>query len=190
MLDLPANRRATSQVVVSPYPGPGHPPTPSLFSGGTIRVTDPTTSSIAATTLSTMQTASLAPDVALGLVASRKWGAFVPPPGVVSGPQGRASAIAWIKYADDNPALPDGTHRLHRPLVFVEGIDFPAFRNNAGASGSNYYISQTGPLPLSDFETGPAQQFGGYCNGAAGWNELVDYNSDYKALEKFPDLRR
>ncbi|GAB3638488.1 hypothetical protein GCM10027422_40780 [Hymenobacter arcticus] len=145
---------------------------------------------MAATTLSTLQTASQAPDMALGLVASRKWGAFVPPPAIVSGPNGRASAIAWIKYAEDNPALPDGTHRLRHPLVFVEGIDFPAFRNNSGAAGPNHYIAQTGPLPLSDFETGPAQQFGGYRNGAAGWNELVDYNSEYKALEKFPDLRR
>ncbi|MDO7885950.1 T9SS type A sorting domain-containing protein [Hymenobacter cheonanensis] len=180
----------------APQPGAGtagagisYVPPPSVSSGSILLVSNPATGYIGAARLSATTLATTRPDVALGLVASRQWGTFVPPAGVVSGPNGRASAIAWIKYADDNPALPDGTHRLRHPLVFVEGIDFPAYRNAAGASGLNHYIAQTGPLPLSDFETGPAQQFGGYRNGTAGWNEMVDYNDGYKNLEQFPALR-
>ncbi len=143
----------------------------------------------AATALQLLTTASLDPDVALGIVAANRWPGFTPPANKVSGPGGRASAIAWIKYADDNPALPNGSHVLRRPLVFVEGIDFADYRNNAGNSGKNHAIVATGPLPLSDFTTGSAQQFGGYRNGEAGWNEMVDYNPGYKSLEKFADLR-
>lgn len=181
----PAGPASRTQPAASGSLSAGSVPPPSIRTGGTLLVSNPATGYMGAARLSATTLATTRPDVALGLVASRKWGNFVPPAAVVSGPDGRASAIAWIKYAEGNT-----TGKLRHPLVFVEGIDFSPFRNAAGASGRNHYIAQTGPLPLTDFESGPAQQFGGYRNGAAGWNEMVDYNAEYKALEKFPELRR
>lgn len=147
-----------------------------------VRVTNSSTGMSAAATLQYQAAASLPPDVALGLVANRFWPGFTPTKGV-HGPNGRATAIAWIKYAASNT-----TGKLRRPLVFVEGIDFDENRNALSGAGRNHYIAQTGLLPLSDFE-GVFTQLGGYRNGAAGWNEMVDYNADYKSLEKFPALR-
>ncbi|MFD1470690.1 hypothetical protein ACFQ48_20860 [Hymenobacter caeli] len=66
--------------------------------------------------------ASAPPDVALGLLASQKWPGFTPSKGI-HGPQGQATAIAWIQYAKSNQ-----TGKLRRPLVFVEGIDFDVIR--------------------------------------------------------------
>ena len=160
--------------------------------GQLIKVTNPVTGLSGATTLQTLALASIPPDVALGVLASRSWPGFTPTRGVY-GPNGRATAIAWIKYADNNPALPDGTHRLRRPLVFVEGIDFEPARGGNDHSGSgtyvNYNVDHTGPISLTEFTSGAIAQRGGYRNGSAGWNEMVDYNSDYRSLEKFPDLR-
>ncbi|MGI4873930.1 MAG: T9SS type A sorting domain-containing protein [Janthinobacterium lividum] len=144
----------------------------------------------AATSLRALRLATDAPDVALGLKATNVWPGFTPSPNVVSAWDKHASAIAWIKYAAGNPVQPDGTRKLRRPLVFVEGIDFPAYRNASGAAGLNHFITTTAPLPLSDFTTGPAQEYGGYRNGTAGWNEMSDYNPAFPALEKFPDLRQ
>lgn len=162
--------------------GPFNLPSPSMASGSSLRVKAGPAGLFATASLLALTTASLPPDKALGLVASRNWAGFVPVRGVY-GPNGRATAIAWIKYAASNT-----TGKLRRPLVFVEGIDFDEYRSGIGPAGKNHAIAQTGLLPLSDFETYPAS-LGGYRNGNAGWNEVVDYDDDYKSLEKFPLLR-
>lgn len=151
----------------------------------TIFAYEPNYWNMAATGIQYQKAASVAPDVALGLVASRFWESFRQSEKAAPTPQGRATAIAWIKYATSNT-----TGKLRRPLVFVEGIDFDRYRNGyVSNTTQNHYIAQTGPLPLTDFETGFAAQRGGYRNGTAGWNEMVDYNPEYKSLEKFPELR-
>jgi hypothetical protein len=141
----------------------------------------------ASTRFTAITAASEAPDLALGLVASRAWPGFRPSRGV-SGPDGRASAIAWIKYAPGNEAE-NGVRKLRKPLVFVEGIDFADYPNKFWPLREmNRYIDQTGPISLSYWEA-PHRLAGGYRNGAAGWNEMVDYNEEYPSLEKFPALR-
>ncbi len=153
---------------------------------------EPTTWQLARTDVQYSKSASIPPDLALGLVASRRWANFTPTKGV-NGPNGRASAIAWIKYAPGNAPV-NGVRKLRKPLVFVEGIDFAENRNDFALAGKNRFIAQTGPIPLSDFEAqsgfaADVQAIGGYRNGTAGWNEMVDYNEGYKSLEKFKDLR-
>jgi len=148
----------------------------------------------AATTLSSLTLASIPPDVALGLLASRKWPGFRPDRGV-RGPNGEATAIAWIKYAASNA----GSKKLRRPLVFVEGIDFATTRSRSYGFPFfpiNHSVAATGPLPLADFERVAYDRtqlgfpyLGGYRNGSAGWNEVVDYNSEFPEVEKFPALR-
>ncbi|GAA3948565.1 hypothetical protein GCM10022406_32960 [Hymenobacter algoricola] len=154
----------------------------------TIYAYDPTDWSLAKTGLQYRSTqASVLPDVALGVLASRSWPGFTPS-GPVHAQQGRAKAIAWIKYAQSNT-----TGKLRKPLVFVEGIDFAKNRNDQGGVFSvffeNYRVTGTGPIGLSSF-TNPIQARGGFRNGAAGWNEMVDYNSDYKSLEKMGALQQ
>ena len=115
----------------------------------------------AAVKIRRINVASVPPDVALGVLASRTWPGYTPTDKGVHGPQGQATAIAWIKYAAGNPSSP---RRLRRPLVFVEGIDFSKYRNGESYftsilspgtyTGLNHPISQTGPLPLSDFTAG------------------------------------
>ncbi|WP_151086968.1 T9SS type A sorting domain-containing protein [Hymenobacter baengnokdamensis] len=167
-------------------------PPPRIAGGGTLRVTNPTTGLTGATTLGATTPTTIPPNVALGVLASRAWPGFTPTRGVY-GPNGHATAIAWIKYADDNKPLPDGTRRLRRPLVFVEGIDFEDARGGNDKSGAgtyfNYSVDHTGPIDLANFTSGSIAQRGGFRNGSAGWNEMVDYNSDYKSLEQFPTLR-
>jgi len=162
-------------------------PPPSLASGGTLRVTNPSNGFGGVTTLGTTAVASISPDVALGVLASQSWPGFTPTRGV-HGPNGRATAIAWIKYAASNT-----TGKLRRPLVFVEGIDFEASRGGNDGSGGgtfvNYGVDHTGPIDLASFTSGSIAQRGGFRNGSAGWNEMVDYNSNYKSLEQFPALR-
>jgi hypothetical protein len=127
--------------------------------------------------------------MALGLLARHNLPGYAPETEYFS-QLGNAKAIAWIKYAASNT-----TGKLRKPLVFVEGIDFSHYRGPSGVS--NYYVAATGPIPLSNFETPAGNRDGGYRNGTAGWNEMVDYNggngnddSGYKSLEKLPDLRR
>lgn len=128
------------------------------------------------------RTLSTAPDLALGLLASRSWPGFNPN-GPVHAQRGRAKAIAWIKYAEGNT-----TGKLRKPLVFVEGIDFERNRNGLSSFHENYHVNSTGPINLGTFTNGLAAP-GGYRNGSAGWNEMVDYSSGYKPLEKLPALR-
>lgn len=149
-----------------------------------IKVTDPATGLAAATTLQRTSQASIPPDLALGLLASRSWPGFTPTKGIY-GPGGRATAIAWIKYANGNTSSP---RKLRRPLVFVEGIDFLETRGREDHL-RNLDINATGPIPLSNFTAYSSYRAGGYRNGEAGWNEVVDYNDEYKSLEKFNFLR-
>ncbi|WP_151087118.1 T9SS type A sorting domain-containing protein [Hymenobacter baengnokdamensis] len=161
-------------------------PAPTLASGSPLQVTNPTTSASAAGSFiwGPPNIPSLLPDLALGLVAQRAWPGYVSNHGVhfLDNTGTRATAIAWIKYAAGNTS-----GKLRRPLVFVEGIDFDSYRNGHHFAG-NQPIAQTGPIPLSQFTTYPLSA-GGFRNGAAGWNEVTDYNKDYPSLEKFPDLR-
>lgn len=178
----------SATVIRSPiYPGPIRIPPPSLANGGTLRVTNPATNLTGATTLGGTTPTTTPPDVALGVLASRAWPGFTPHRGTY-GPNGHATAIAWIKYATSNK-----TGKLKRPLVFVEGIDFEAARGGNDGSGAgtyfNYAVDHTGPIDLTNFTSGSIAQRGGFRNGSAGWNEMVDYNSNYKSLEQFPTLR-
>ncbi|UOQ53947.1 T9SS type A sorting domain-containing protein [Hymenobacter cellulosivorans] len=129
----------------------------------------------ATTTVQQARTASIQPDLALGLAASRLWGSLP-----------RARAMAWVKWGNGNTS-----GKFRKPLIFVEGIDFRKMR--AGSSCFNYAPASTGPVPLSNFQsTGCIFNGSGtgiFRNGEAGWNEMVDYNGDYKALEKLPALR-
>jgi hypothetical protein len=132
--------------------------------------------------------ASIRPDMALGLLATHNLPGYAPENAFYS-QQGNAKAIAWIKYAASNT-----TGKLRKPLVFVEGIDFSPYRNDIGWL-LNYPVTATGPIGLLNFEDGIGA-IGGYRNGTAGWNEMVDYNggnggddSGYKSLEKLSDLR-
>jgi hypothetical protein len=166
----------------------GTAPAPVLADGAILTAINPENSLAAGVAFRTQVSSSLAPDVVLGVLASRNWAGFTPTRGVY-GPNGRATAIAWIKYANGNT-----TGKLRRPLVFVEGIDFSRVRgkNIFFFYGiPNHSIAQTGPLPLADFQpsTNPLLLFGGYRNGSAGWDEVVDYNGDFPELEKFSALR-
>ena len=150
---------------------------------------EPADWSLAATNVKYRATlASVAPDVALGLLASRAWPGFIPN-GQYHAQRGNAKAIAWIKYATNNTTSPK---RLRKPLVFVEGIDFEMARGGSTVGGTfvNYEVQQTGPIALNSFTFSPTAERGGYRNGSAGWNEMVDYNSEYKSLEKMSDLRQ
>jgi len=151
----------------------------------TIYAYDPTDGTMAGTGVQARTQASVNPDLALGLVASRAWPGFTPN-GSVYAQQGRAKAIAWIKYAQSNT-----TGKLRKPLVFVEGIDFAQTRNNLGGGlfFENYRVTGTGPIGLANFING-INGAGGFRNGTAGWNEMVDYNGEYKSLEKMGALRQ
>ncbi|WP_375416928.1 LamG-like jellyroll fold domain-containing protein [uncultured Hymenobacter sp.] len=175
---------STVQVqVVPPAPGGTSLRGTSGVTTQTVYAYEPTTGKMARTGVHYLNAASTPPHVALGLVGAH-WSTFRPTKGI-NGPDGRPSAIAWIRYASSN-----STRKLRRPLVFVEGIDFERKRNGPFAYfPDNRYITQTGPIPLSDFDGSNYLRLGGYRNGAAGWNEMVDYNEEYKSLEKFPVLR-
>ncbi|MCB2406504.1 T9SS type A sorting domain-containing protein [Hymenobacter lucidus] len=129
----------------------------------------------ATTAVQQARTASIAPDVALGLAASRLWGSYP-----------RARAMGWVKWGAGNTS-----GKFRKPMVFVEGIDFRELR--AGTMCFNYAPGSTGPVPLSTFQSASCLFAGSgagiYRNGEAGWNEMVDYNGEYKALEKLPALR-
>lgn len=181
-------KQGVSRPPISRWPDPIIVPLPSLTNGGTIQVTNPIANARGVATFIWGEPSipSILPDLALGLVAQRGWPGFISNHSVhfvdYTTGRTRATAIAWIKYAASNR-----TGKLRRPLVFVEGIDFDSFRNGHKWLG-NLSIAQTGPIPLSNFNVFPRSS-GGFRNGSAGWNEVVDYNPGYKSLEQFPALR-
>ncbi len=117
---------------------------------------------------------AVAPDAALGIKASTVW------PG-----NGKATAIAWIKYAPDNKS-----GKFRKPLIFVEGIDFSPYMGGRMTHRycNNTYIDQTGYLNLAAFQNNSCVN-DNYRNGEAGWNEIAETNDDYPALERMPELR-
>ncbi|TGE21316.1 T9SS type A sorting domain-containing protein [Hymenobacter aquaticus] len=130
----------------------------------------------ATTAVHRAQAASIAPDMILGLAASRLWGQ-----------NDRARGVGWVRWGAGNTS-----GKFRRPLIFVEGIDFADKR--AGTQCGNFAPGSTGPVSAAAFQAANCggvsnQGQGVFRNGEAGWNELVDYNPEYKALEKMPVLR-
>lgn len=116
------------------------------------------------------KTAALAivPDLAIGLHATHTWNN-----------EPAATALGWVKWGAGNTS-----GKFRKPLVFVEGIDFgcDGIKGWCGTVTPN----QTGPMP-SVLQI--AALTGTYRNGSTGWNELVEYNGDFPAVEKLPALR-
>lgn len=142
---------------------------------------------LASTSVQHRPSASVPPDAALGLVASRVWQSGMP----------AARGIGWIKWADGNTS-----GKFRRPMVFVEGIDFSFNRGKLQSIGGgpggpitaycpNYPVSQTGLISLGLLESSCpfGVGVGNFRNGDAGWNEMVDYNYEYPSLEQLPALR-
>lgn len=118
---------------------------------------------------------SVPPDMALSISATRTWPGSSP-----------ASAIAWVKWGRGN-----SSGKFRKPLVFVEGIDFPRYSGDPDDLALNYLVAYppTSPgitnIPLNH------PQFGvGYRQGEAGWNEMIEFNEEYPSLEKLPALRQ
>ncbi|MCB2378519.1 T9SS type A sorting domain-containing protein [Hymenobacter sp. BT635] len=160
---------------------------PEVYSRGTDALTTTTdqqqvtvysAGAYAVTAVRQARGASMLPDVALGLASSRSWGGYA-----------RSRAMGWVKWGAGNT-----TGKFRKPMVFVEGIDFE--RKRAGSKCDNYAPATTGPISLSSFQLASCGSganaltgLGIFRNGEAGWNEMVDYNGEYKALEMLPALR-
>lgn len=152
----------TQPVITLPPPAPPLP-------ANTFSVLNPANGYQALSTLGTLSTLDVLPDAVLGLKAAHTWSSF-----------SAATALGWVKWGDGNT-----TKKFRKPLIFVEGIDF-------GCDGAKVPCSITTPTStglMTDEVLQAAASTGTYRNGTAGWNEMVDYNDDFQAVEKLPRFR-
>jgi len=143
-------------------------PTPQLLAN-TFSVVNPANGQRGLGTFFISHVLDVMPDAVLGLRASHTWGSLP-----------AASALGWIKWGAGNT-----TGKFRKPLIFVEGIDFGC----DGAKGACNITTPTSTCLMTDEVLRKAAFTGTYRNGTAGWNEMVDYNDDFQAVEKLPRFR-
>lgn len=146
-------------------------PLPVDMTGHTISVTNPATGLRGLATLRSTRPLAVLPDMVLGLHASHTWGS-----------QPAGTAVGWVKWGMGNTS-----GKFRKPLVFVEGIDFGC--DGSGSFCGTLSPGQTGPIASNSPLLRRIIANNAYRNGSAGWNEMVEYNEDFSAVEKLPTLR-